>query len=190
VDKAAFLDRDGVINRKAKPGEYVTRWEDMHVLPGVAASIMLLNQAGFRVIVASNQRCVAKGLITTADLDAMHRRMCNHLASSGATIDSIYYCPHEAAPPCDCRKPAPGMLLAAARRHQLDLSESWMIGDSEIDVAAGRNAGCRTARVITEGESAVGSADVVAQSLPDAIRQILQLETVSAVAAANRTQHE
>jgi len=188
VSQAAFPDRDGVINRKAKPGEYVTRWEEMHILPGVAASITLLNQAGFRVMVASNQRCVAKGLITTADLDAMHRRMCDHLASSGAMIDSIYYCPHD--PPCDCRKPALGMLLAAARQHQLDLSESWMIGDSEIDVAAGRNAGCRTARVITEGERAVGSADVVAQSLPDAIRQILQLETVSAVAAANRTQHE
>lgn len=72
MSKAAFLDRDGVINRKAKQGDYVTRWEEMYILPGVAASITLLNRDGFRVIVASNQRCVAKGLITIAELEQMH----------------------------------------------------------------------------------------------------------------------
>jgi D-glycero-D-manno-heptose 1,7-bisphosphate phosphatase len=177
VIKAAFLDRDGVINRKARQGEYVTRWEEMYILPGVAASITLLNRAGFRVIIASNQRCVAKGLITTAELDQMHEQLCACLAASGATIDSIYYCPHEATPPCSCRKPAPGMLLAAAREHHLDLSNSWMIGDSEIDVAAGRNAGCKTARLMSMAESCSESADVTAQSLPDAIHEILRLES-------------
>lgn len=143
----------------------------MYILPGVAASIALLNRAGFRVIIASNQRCVAKGLITSAELDQMHQRMCTYLAASWAMIDSIYYCPHEAKPPCSCRKPAPGMLLTAGRDHHLDLSNSWMIGDSEIEVAAGRNAGCKTARLMSITESSSESADVIAQSLPDAILQ-------------------
>ena len=176
--RAVFLDRDGVINWKAPGDGYVTRWEDMRFLPGVADSIALLNQAGFRVIVVSNQRCVARGLVTSQTLDSMHRRMCDWLAASGARIDGVYYCPHEKQPPCSCRKPAPGMLLAAAREHQLDLTASWMIGDSEIDVEAGRNAGCRTIRLLERDEPAKGNADVVAPSLLEATRQILQREGV------------
>src|SRR5215831_6533466 len=107
--KAAFLDRDGVINRKAREGEYVTRWEEMEILPEVGKAIALLNQAGFLVIVVTNQRCVAKGLITTGELEVLHRRMLEALANDGARIDAIYYCPHEAQPPCRCRKPKPGM---------------------------------------------------------------------------------
>jgi D-glycero-D-manno-heptose 1,7-bisphosphate phosphatase len=179
MSKAAFLDRDGVINRNAQRGEYVTRWADVHILPGVAAAIVLLNRAGFRVIIVSNQRCVAKGLITTADLEVMHQRMCDELAGAGARIDAIYYCPHETEPACGCRKPAPGMLLAAAREHQLNLSEPWMIGDSDIDVAAGKNAGCKTARLMSTSETDCGSADVVAPSLLEAIRQIFRQENVT-----------
>ena len=74
----------------------------------------------------------------------MHQRMSDLLARGGANIDGIYYCPHEIEPPCDCRKPAPGMLLGAARAHGIDLPASWMIGDSDIDIEAGRNAGCKT----------------------------------------------
>jgi D-glycero-D-manno-heptose 1,7-bisphosphate phosphatase len=180
MSRAAFLDRDGVINRKAREGEYVTRWEQMQFLPGVAAAIALLNQAGFRVVVVSNQRCVAKGLITTADLEAIHQRMCDVLASDGATIDAIYYCPHDMQPACSCRKPAPGMLLAAARTHHINLTASWMIGDSDVDEAAGRSAGCKTARLLSGTENADGRADVVAPSLLDAVRQILRLENLIA----------
>src|ERR1700737_217915 len=105
MKRAAFLDRDGVINRKAGEGQYVTRWEEFHFLPGAAEGISLLNRAGWRVIVVSNQRCVAKGLLTTNELEAMHRRMCDHLAAAGAKLDGIYYCPHEKDPACSCRKP-------------------------------------------------------------------------------------
>jgi D-glycero-D-manno-heptose 1,7-bisphosphate phosphatase len=178
MSRAAFLDRDGVINRKARKGEYVTRWAEMSILPGVATAIALLNQAGFRVIIVSNQRCVAKGLITTADLEAIHQQMSDTLSKAGARIDAIYYCPHEAQSACSCRKPAPGMLLAAAREHQLNLYESWMIGDSDIDVAAGKNAGCKTARLMIKSERACGNADVIATSLLKAIRQIFRLEKV------------
>jgi D-glycero-D-manno-heptose 1,7-bisphosphate phosphatase len=170
--RAAFLDRDGVINRKALKGEYVTRWEEMQILPGVSEAIALLNHAGFLVIVVTNQRCVAKGLITTAELEVLHQQLREALA--GAMIDAIYYCPHEMQPPCLCRKPQPGMLLDAARAHNIDLAASWMIGDSDIDVEAGRRAGCKTARLLDSDERANGNSDVAAPSLREAIDQILR----------------
>jgi histidinol-phosphate phosphatase family protein len=176
MNKAVFLDRDGVINRKPPEGQYVTRWEEMHILPDAAEAIRLLNRAFFRVMVVSNQRCVAKGLITVRELESMHRQMCKQLAAAGATIHGVYYCPHETVPACSCRKPAPGLLLAAAREHQLDLEASWMIGDSEIDVEAGRNAGCRTARLLESNGISDGKADVFAFSLREAIYRILRLE--------------
>ena len=176
MNRAAFLDRDGVINRKAREGEYVTRWDEVQIVPGVAEAIALLNQAGVRVIVASNQRCVAKGLITIFELEVLHRRMCEAVANHGAKIDAIYYCPHETQPPCRCRKPQPGMLLDAARDHDIDLSASWMIGDSHADVEAGRNAGCKTALLAARDDSVKTDADIVARSLLEAIRQILGLE--------------
>src|ERR1035437_7415602 len=123
MNKAAFLDRDGVINRKAPTeNEYITRWEEMQILPGVAEAIALLKQAGFHAIVVSNQRCVAKGLLTSDDLDSMHQRMGLELENRGASIDAVYYCPHEEQDCCSCRKPKPGMLFAAADEHQVDLS--------------------------------------------------------------------
>ena len=183
--KAVFLDRDGVINQKPPEGEYVTRWADFHILPGVAQGIALLNRSGFSVIVVTNQRCIAKGLITAAELEEMHQRMTDSLAQSGARVDATYYCPHEMEPACDCRKPSPGMLQSAARAHAIELPSSWMIGDSDIDVEAGRNAGCRTARLLAQAESqeepgrSSNSADIVAPSLLDAIGLILQLEGVA-----------
>ena len=176
--RAAFLDRDGVINRKRPEGEYVTHWEEMHLLPGVAEAIALLNRAGFRVIVVSNQRCIAKGLVTAAEVDAMHNQMCNELAHNGATIDRVYYCPHELNSSCNCRKPRPGMLLEAARIDHIDLAASWMIGDSEIDVEAGKKAGCKTSRLLENDEILENNPDVVTPSLLEAIRQILQREEV------------
>lgn len=182
MTKAAFLDRDGVINQKAPEGEYVTRWEDFHLLPGAVEGITQLKLAGFAVIVVTNQRCVAKGLLTEEELVILHRRMTDELAHVGATIDALYYCPHELDPPCRCRKPEPGMLLEAARSRNLDLAASWMIGDSDCDIQAGKNAGCRTARLsdkkfsVTEPKKETaesGEADVVASSLLEAVPQIL-----------------
>jgi len=177
MKRAAFLDRDGVINRKPPEGQYVTRWEEMEFLPGVPAAISLLTQAGFCVLTVSNQRCVAKGLLTAIELESIHNRMCRELAKTGAVITEVYYCPHEEQPPCGCRKPSPGMLFRAALEHEIDLKASWMIGDSEIDIQAGRSAGCRTARILKSGQVASGDADVFAQSLLDAARQILLLQS-------------
>src|SRR5580698_2022670 len=180
MNRAAFLDRDGVINRKAPTeDEYITYWEEMEILPGVVEAIALLNRAGFRVIVVSNQRCVAKGLLTIEELSSLHQRMCSELAAVGANIDGVYYCPHEEQPPCGCRKPEPGMLFAAAAEHQLDLSSSWMIGDSEKDVEAGKRAGCRTARILRPNVSPDGKADVLARSLLEAVHEILRMQEIS-----------
>jgi D-glycero-D-manno-heptose 1,7-bisphosphate phosphatase len=177
MNKAAFLDRDGVINQKAPTeDEYITRWEEMQILPGVVEAVSLLNRAGFQVIIVSNQRCVAKGLLTTIELDSIHQRLCNELAVLGAQIDGVYYCPHEEQPPCRCRKPEPGMLFTAADEHHVDLNSSWMIGDSEKDVAAGRSAGCRTARILRFGATADSNADVLARSLLEAVQEILRGE--------------
>jgi D-glycero-D-manno-heptose 1,7-bisphosphate phosphatase len=187
--RAVFLDRDGVINRKPLEGEYVTCWEDFHILPGVVEGIALLKQAGFCVLVVTNQRCIAKGLMSVADLENIHQRMSDLLKRAGAAVDGVYYCPHEQEPPCNCRKPAPGMLLEAASSRGIDLSASWMIGDSDIDVEAGINAGCKTARLLTSSQAvdepgrsrgAAPRADIVAASLLDVIGEILRAEETAA----------
>ena len=173
MNKAAFLDRDGVINVKAPEGQYVTRWEEVRFLPGVAAAIARLKKASYLVIVISNQRCVAKGLVTVDEVEALHEKISRELASQGAIIDAVYFCPHDTKPPCECRKPAPGMLLQAARDHQIDLGASWMIGDSAADVAAGKNAGCKTVLVGLRESSVASPPDLFADSLIDATEKIL-----------------
>jgi D-glycero-D-manno-heptose 1,7-bisphosphate phosphatase len=176
MNRAVFLDRDGVLNRKPPEGQYVTRWEDLEFLPGVDHAIALLKRAGFRVIVVSNQRCVAKGLLSLRDLGLIHKQMLAALAAANATIDEVYFCPHEKYPPCNCRKPRPGMLLSAAQDHGIDLVSSWMVGDSDIDVQAGKNAGCKTARIVNSGEPTNGNADLFAGSLYEAVQKLLAAE--------------
>jgi D-glycero-D-manno-heptose 1,7-bisphosphate phosphatase len=184
MNSAVFLDRDGVINRKAREGEYITSWEEMELLPGVAESIASLSRAGFWVIVVTNQRCVAKGLISEVGLTALHRQMRDALARQGARIDAIYYCPHDLESLCECRKPAPGMLIVAAQAHGIDLASSWMIGDSDSDIAAGKSAGCKTIQLVDNGGSVAHepehlreSRHTVAQSLQNAIGRILREQT-------------
>jgi len=181
MNKAAFLDRDGVINQKAPiEGEYITRWDELKILPGVAEAIILLRRAGFQVIVVSNQRCVAKGLLAEAELDSMHRKLCDELGALGATIDAVYYCPHDEEPPCSCRKPQPGMLFAAATERKIDLPSSWMIGDSEKDIEAGKRAGCRTTRIAQNEANENVRADVRASSLLEAAQVICRTDETTA----------
>ncbi len=175
MKRAVFLDRDGVINRKAIKGEYVTRWEDFHFLPGAAEAISLLVAAGWSVLVITNQRCVAKGLLTVPELEIIHRKMLQELLQAGAEVQAVYYCPHEKQPPCTCRKPLPGMLLTAADEHQIDLASSWMIGDSEKDVEAGKRAGCRTVLITSNATSESEFADFFEPTLLDASRRVLDV---------------
>ena len=183
MTKAVFLDRDGVINQKPKEGEYITSWDDFHILPGVAEGVALLNRAGYMVFVVTNQRCVAKDLVSIADLEKIHEQMSQALLRAGAKLDGIYYCPHDYELSCNCRKPAPGMLLEAGQVHGIDLRSSWMVGDSEIDMQAGKRAGCKTARLSTEREKhntagdtpdILSRVEIKASSLLDSVRQILE----------------
>ena len=138
----AFLDRDGVINRKL-PGDYVTRWEEFEFLPGVFDAMRSLRELGFRLIVVSNQRGVSIGRPAENELLAIHRRMVEELHGAGADLDAIYYCPHDYD--CqDCRKPASGLFLRAHRDFpEIKFSESFVIGDSVSDMEAGARLGAK-----------------------------------------------
>lgn len=136
-----FLDRDGVINLKPPEGAYVGRWSDFHILPGVETAIANLNRAGSLVIVVSNQRGIALGYYTVADVDALHVRLQQHLAKYGAHIDAFYYCPHD-KDQCDCRKPKTGMFEQAFRDFpDISRGNSFLIGDSLSDIDAARDLG-------------------------------------------------
>ena len=130
--RCVFLDRDGVINASPPPGEYVRSWPEFRLLPGVADWIRLFNVLGFLVIVVTNQRGIARGVVSAAEVEDIHRRMREQLACAGARIDDVFCCPHEEGA-CECRKPKPGLILQAGRKWNLDLAASLLIGDSDAD---------------------------------------------------------
>lgn len=146
-----LLDRDGVLNEKMPEGRYVERWEDFHVLPGAPEAIARLNQAGLRVIVVSNQRGIALGLYTAADVDAIHAGFETLLNQHDAHVDGFFYCPHLVGQ-CNCRKPLPGLFEQAVEAFpELTAATSVMMGDSAVDMEFGRRLGIAT--VLIEGES-------------------------------------
>jgi D-glycero-D-manno-heptose 1,7-bisphosphate phosphatase len=175
---AVFLDRDGVINRKAPEGSYVTSVAEVEILEGVGESIARLNACGVPVVVITNQRGVARGLMTAADLDRVHAYLEEELARRGALLQAIYSCVHDKGDQCDCRKPRPGNILRAAEAFGLDLSRSWMVGDRESDILAGRAAGCRTILLTATGDDppplAETAADEKVPTLTQAVDLILQ----------------
>ncbi len=142
---AAFLDRDGTINVKAAEGEYVESPNQLVLIPGAAAAIRRLNDAGLKAIVITNQRGIALGRMSEEDLDAVHARLGELLAAeAGARLDAIFHCPH-GLDSCDCRKPEVGLFLQAKERWpEIELERSAMIGDSEKDVLAGQRLGMAT----------------------------------------------
>lgn len=141
-----FLDRDGVINVKAPPHEYITRPENFVLIDGAAEGIEMLNNGGFQVIVITNQRGIAKGKLTEDDLSSVHHEMINKLSMKGARIDGIYFCPHN-EDECDCRKPGIGLLQKAEKDFPVAKSRSCFIGDSESDVLCGKNHGIMTVHI-------------------------------------------
>jgi D-glycero-D-manno-heptose 1,7-bisphosphate phosphatase len=175
-----FLDRDGVINRKAPEGKYVAQWSELDILPGVEAAIAALNRSGRRVIVVSNQRGIALGHYSGGDVEALHRRLQEHLALHGAHIDAFYYCPHDEGE-CDCRKPGTGMFLQAFRDFpEASAANSIAIGDSPSDIEAARALKMPSIFISGDpstqkpgGDRAAELADFVAESLPAAVQQHL-----------------
>ncbi len=150
--RAVFLDRDGTINVEK---EYLYRIDQFEFIAGVPQAIRLLNQAGFLVIVVTNQSGIARGYYTEEDVEQLHRHISRELERHNAHVDAWLYCPHHPdgrgsyALSCDCRKPLPGMLREAARRYDIDLERSFMVGDKLADVEAGRAAGCTSILVRT-----------------------------------------
>jgi len=130
--RCLFLDRDGVINAAPPAGEYIRSWDEFRLLPEAISWIRLFKAAGFLAIVLTNQRGIALGLHTEADLQALHEKMRTALAAEGAILDDIFYCPH-AEGACNCRKPLPGMVIQAQQKWDIDLSASLLIGDGERD---------------------------------------------------------
>ena len=135
-----FLDRDGVINVKLPDGAYVRTWDEFRLIPAAVDWVRLFNTVGYLVVVVTNQRGVARGLIRPEDLDDIHARMTAELARRGARVDGVLVCPHEEAT-CDCRKPRPGLIREAQRRWDIDLGRSLLIGDSESDRQLAVNCG-------------------------------------------------
>ncbi|MEO6891776.1 MAG: HAD family hydrolase [Ktedonobacteraceae bacterium] len=146
--RAVFLDRDGTL---VHPYHYPSRPEHLRLYEGLGPELRTLQEAGFRLVVITNQAGIARGYFTEADLQDMHAYLTRELAQFGVQLAGIYYCPHhpegvipELSRACDCRKPQPGMLLQAAQDLDLDLHSSWFIGDILDDVEAGNRADCNT----------------------------------------------
>jgi histidinol-phosphate phosphatase family protein len=180
--RAAFVDRDGTINalvldpRTGRP-ESPLRVEDVALIPGAAGALRRLAAGGWLLVGVSNQPAAAKGTVSRERLSEVQARVLELLAADGARLDGFRICPHHPegvvqglAGPCDCRKPAPGMLIDAARELNIDLGCSWMIGDTDSDILAGAAAGCRTVLI----EHAASSHKRKGSAQPDAVMPDLQ----------------
>lgn len=176
--KAVFLDRDGTINKYVG---FLRNIDEFALLDGVADAIKKINASGYLAIVVTNQPVIARGEVSFEELERIHNKMETLLGKEGAYLDAVYFCPHhphkgyEGERPelkfdCECRKPKPGMLLKAAQDFNIDLAQSWMVGDGENDIKAGQNAGCRTALV---GNGAYGQT-VTVSSLKNFVEQYLK----------------
>ncbi len=174
MNRAVFLDRDGVINHApvigGKPSSPLSL-DQMEFLPGVGEGIQALNQAGFRIIVVTNQPDVANGVQTLEGVETMHRKILELFA-----VDAIKVCYHTDEDGCSCRKPKPGMLLEAADEWDISLEQSYMVGDRWRDVEAGRAAGCTTILVETDYDEPRAEPHAAVKSLLEASNLILNSE--------------
>ena len=153
--KLVILDRDGTINQDRD--DYVKSAEEWIPLPGALEAIARLNHAGWRVVVASNQSGLGRGLFDVAALNAMHTKMHKLLAAAGGRIDAVFYCPHSPEEPCNCRKPLPGLFEQIGERYGMDLTGVHTVGDSLRDLQAGAAVGCATHLVHTgKGDNLIG----------------------------------
>ena len=172
--RAVFLDRDGTI---AKDVHYCRRVEDFEILPTVPQAIRLLNQQGFKVVVVTNQSGIARGYFTETTLLQIHQHMKDELAKHDARVDAIYYCPHHPDEECQCRKPKPGLLLKAAQELGISFAGSFLIGDNEMDIKAGKTVGCHTVLIATAPDAVkeiTDPPDYTAISLFQAARWIIE----------------
>ncbi|MFN2501722.1 MAG: D-glycero-alpha-D-manno-heptose-1,7-bisphosphate 7-phosphatase [Pyrinomonadaceae bacterium] len=169
---AIFLDRDGTLVQEVN---YLSRVEDLRLFPFTRAAIRAMREAGFLLIVITNQSGIGRGIYDEEAMHSVHRRIQYHLEGS---IDRFYFCPHLPCDGCQCRKPGQGMIEAARKDFEINISDSWMIGDKAIDIETGQGAGMRTALVLTGYGAAhknllVNQPDIVADDLMGATRAIV-----------------
>ena len=178
--KAIFLDRDGTINKYVG---FLRKEEEFELLPGVDEAVKKINKAGYLAVVVTNQPVIARGEVSYDGLEAIHNKMETLLGKEGAYLDGIYFCPHhphsgyedevkELKIDCNCRKPKPGMLLRAAQDLNIDLNQSYMVGDSDNDIKAGKAAGCKT--VLLNAECEYYGQDICVNSLKDFVDHFLR----------------
>ena len=177
--KAIFLDRDGTINVEV---HYLHEPEKFEFVPRVPDALLNLQQAGYKLIIITNQGAIGKGYYGHEEVAKTHDHMLTLLSQAGIKIDGIYYCPHAAVENCECRKPKTGMLEQAIKEHNIDPAKSWMIGDKRSDLEAGHRVGTKTALVLTgygkdelthiksekDNENKLSYPDIVAENLMDA----------------------
>ena len=147
-NRFVFLDRDGVIN--VERGDYTTSIKEWEWAPGSLEGLKILTDAGFGVIIITNQACIAKGRQTEGGLARLHSFMLLHIRETGGDILEIYHCPHQTSDSCSCRKPEPGMILRAAKDYKINLPETFIIGDTARDMEVAQRAGART--ILIDGE--------------------------------------
>ena len=173
-NRAIFLDRDGTIARDV---HYCQRPKDFELLPTVPEAIKLLNEHGFKVVVITNQSGVARGYFTEETLAQIHKKMIEELAKHGAKLDGIYYCPHHPDQGCSCRKPKTVLFHKAAKEFDIDFSLSYVVGDTQMDIDAGKALGCKTILLTTgptEGNDVIDSPDYTANDLLEAAQWIIR----------------
>jgi D-glycero-D-manno-heptose 1,7-bisphosphate phosphatase len=165
--KAVFLDRDGVINDDTGH-YYIYKPEDFRLNTGVVEGLKLLSNAGYMLIIVSNQGGVAKGIYSEDDISRVHEKLTKELKKHSLKIDAIYYCPHhDSVSECNCRKPKPGMILNAIKEFDINPQESYLIGDSERDITAGEQAGLKECFLIEKNSSIIPVCKTIIKSSTD-----------------------
>ncbi|MBI4180200.1 HAD family hydrolase [bacterium] len=173
-----FLDRDGVLNAYLHD-DYIKTPAEFRFLPGAVEAIRQLTDAEYQIIIVSNQAGVGRGLMDRAALDAVTAHMLNGIHQAGGKILDIFYCTHGPRDGCDCRKPKPGLLLNAARKHAVELAATFLIGDNQADVQAAQAAGCRSILVLSgrsRAEEVAGWAvqpGRIEKNISEAVRTVL-----------------
>lgn len=161
--KIVFCDRDGVINKDSD--KYIKTWEEFEFLPGSLEAAAILKQAGFSVIIVTNQSIVGRGMIAPETLSRTHENMTRAIREAGGEIADIFFCPHAPWEGCSCRKPAPGMLLAAAEKYRIDLESAYMIGDSAKDMQAASRAGVGKSVLVSTGNGLAARAECLEKNI-------------------------
>ena len=181
MPKAIFIDRDGVINKD--PGgwtkyDYVTDWKEFFFIPGALEALRILKESGIRVVVISNQAGVNKGYFSREELDTVNKKMVDEIEKEGGRLEEVYYCVHTDEENCDCRKPKTALIDKAAKKYAIELKKTFFLGDTRLDVAAGKKAGAKTILLLSgkttreEAKSWEEKPDYIFGDLLDAVKWI------------------